>query len=106
MSPKICPETNLDEAMKNTPINRSLENTLTRKSQDDRSMIVRDYDMDGYKKEDTVSITICGREDFPDGGLRAWLVVAGVGGNSAYLEMKYANTTTMIGHIYYLLYVS
>jgi hypothetical protein len=97
MSTKLCQETNLDEAIEDPSLEGERESTLT-------GQVLND--MDGYKKEDTVSVTQFGQEDFPDGGLRAWLIVAGVRGNSAYLKVEDANAMIIIGCIYDLFYVS
>jgi hypothetical protein len=80
MSNRICQKTNLDEIIKSTTIagGVSLENTLTCKSPADRSIIAREDDREGNEKVDSVYITPFGQECFPDGGLRAWLIVAGV----------------------------
>jgi hypothetical protein len=88
MSNKICQKTNLDEIIKNTTTiagGVTLENTQTCKLTDDRSVIARedDHGTEGCEKVDSVYITPFGQECFPDGGLRAWLIVAGVRRNSA-----------------------
>jgi hypothetical protein len=79
MSIENGPEKYLHEASEDAPPRQSLENMAARGSLDGRSTVAEKADYE--KKEDeppSLDTTLLDHEDFPDGGLRAWLIVFGV----------------------------
>lgn len=71
----------LHETSDDTPIQESLENIQTRQSLNGHATIASGDEKSGYTKEvapPSVPTAPIDSEDYPDGGLRAWVIVFGV----------------------------